>query len=727
MSQPRRKAGASSRASSDSKDKQSQLDAFTSGGGANSHLTTSQGVAIPDNHNSLKAGARGPTLMEDFILREKLAHFAHERTAERTVYARGSAAHGTFKVYKPMSQFTSAGFLQDPEAEIPVFVRFSNSMGSRGAVDAARDVRGFAVKFYTAEGNYDLVGSSVPVFYIQDAMKFPDLIHAMRAEPHNDMPQSSSAHDTFWDFASLMPEATHMLMWLMSDRALPRSLRMMEGFGVHSFRFINAQGQSHFVKFHWKPKLGVHGLLWDEAQKIAGRDGDFHRRDLWEAIAAGNFPEWELGVQMVEESKAGDLGFDLLDPTKLIPEEQVPVQLIGRMVLNRNVDNFFAETEQVAFNPGHLVPGIDFSNDPLLQGRLASYTDAQLARLGGPNFNELPINRAVCPVHNFQRDGLHRQTINKGRVSYEPNTLGAGAEFRVDGGAQGFQSYAEEVASPKLRRRSASFDDHFSQATLFWNSQSVAEKDHIVSAFRYELSRVDTQEIRQRVVDNLAHVDMKLATRVAAPLGIGAPDAAAAAGRLGYRDHVSPSRISEAPSLSMAGRAASPIHTRRVAVLATDGVDMIPVRRVIQELTDAGLQCKLVAPRLGQIGTASGRTLPVDFTFSNISSVVFDAVLIPGGSASTDELCRLGLAVHFVLEAYKHCKPICSINEGVALMATLGFSLSTEKDVALTVPTPGVVVADSHKAIEGQISQEFITAIAAHRHWDRVNVEAVPA
>lgn len=724
MSSPRRKTGSNAKTVSDARDKLSQMETFTSD---TSHvLTTNQGVQIPDNHNSLKAGPRGPTLLEDFILREKITHFDHERIPERAVHARGSAAHGFFKVYKPMLAYTSAGFLQDPEAEIPVFVRFSTVVGSRGSADTVRDVRGFAVKFYTQEGNYDLVGNNMPVFFIQDAIKFPDLVHAIKPEPHNEMPQASAAHDTFWDFASLMPESMHMLMWVMSDRAIPRSYRMMEGFGVHTFRLVNARGQSHFVKFHWKPKLGLHSLTWDEAQKLAGKDPDFHRRDLWEAIEAGHYPEWELGVQLIEAGKEGELGFDLLDATKLIPEEQVPVLPVGRMVLNRNPDNFFAETEQVAFHPGHLVPGIDFSNDPLLQGRLFSYTDTQLSRLGGPNFHELPINRAVCPMHNFQRDGMHRQTLNKGRVAYEPNTLSSGAELRVDGGTQGFQSFAEDMESPKLRRRSPSFDDHFSQATLFWNSQTLAEKDHIVAAFRFELSKVETADIRQRVVDNLAHVDLKLASRVAAPLGINAPDPSAAAGRLGYRDFRIQSRVQEAPSLSMMGRYKPDINTRKLAVLATDGVDMLSVRKVLQELTEAGVQCKVIAPHLGKIGTASGRTLPVDYTFSNTSSVLFDAVLVPGGLACAEELCRLGLAVHFVLEAYKHCKPICAINEGTRLLSTLGFSLSTQKDMALTVPTPGVVLADSGKAIEGQISSEFMAALAQHRHWDRVNVESVP-
>jgi catalase len=709
MSTSRRKAGSSAKTRIDNR------------------LSTHQGVEISDNHNSLKAGQRGPSLIEDFILREKISHFDHERIPERVVHARGAAAHGVFKVYKPLSQYTRAHFLQDPAAETPVFVRFSTVVGSRGSPDTVRDVRGFAVKFYTQEGNYDLVGNNMPVFFIQDAIKFPDLVHALKPEPQHEMPQASSAHDTFWDFASLMPETSHMLMWLMSDRALPRSYRMMEGFGVHSFRWINAHGQSHFVKFHWKPKLGVHGMAWDEAQKIGGADPDFHRRDLWEAIAAGQFPEWELGVQLIEAGKENDLGIDVLDATKLIPEELVPVQAIGRLVLNRNPDNFFAETEQVAFHPGHLVSGVDFSNDPLLQGRLLSYTDTQIARLGGANFHQLPINQPVCPVHNFQRDGLHQQTIPKGRVAYEPNTLATGSEFRVDGGRQGFHSFESPLGPTSVRRRSPEFDDHFSQATLFWNSQSAPERDHIVSAFRWELSKVESVEIRQRMIDNLAHIDMKMATRVAAFIGTHAPSTAAAAGRLGFRNRQGTSRMLEAPSLSTLGRYRPDVSTRKVAVLLAEGTDMASVRHVLRELTEAGLQCRIIGPHLGLLGTASNRTLAVDSTFSNTGSLMFDALLIPGGVASSEALCQLGAALHFVLQSYKHCKPICAINEGTALLSSLGFSLSQQKDTALTEPTSGVLLADSHKAQEGQISQAFIAAIAQHRHWDRINLDAVPA
>ncbi|MGJ7511638.1 catalase HPII [Variovorax sp. GT1P44] len=705
--------------------KQEQLATFTADNTA--QLTTNQGLQIPDNHNSLRAGVRGPTLLEDFILREKITHFDHERIPERAVHARGSAAHGYFEVYKSMSQFTCAEFLQDPAVKTPVFVRFSTVAGSRGSADTVRDVRGFAVKFYTQQGNYDLVGNNIPVFFIQDAMKFPDLIHAVKPEPHNEMPQAASAHDTFWDFASLMPETTHMLMWAMSDRAIPRSLRMMEGFGVHTFRFVNSRGESHFVKFHWKPKLGIHGLAWDEAQKIAGKDADFHRRDLWEAIDKGNFPEWELGVQMIPQDKEHAFGFDLLDPTKLIPEEMVPVQRIGRMVLNRNPDNFFAETEQVAFHPGHVVPGIDFTADPLLQGRLFSYTDTQISRLGGANFHELPINKAVCPFHNFQRDGMHRQTIARGQVAYEPHSLIDGKEYRIDGASGGFQSFPEVLESPKVRRRSPSFDDHFTQARLFFNSQSAAEKEHIIAAFRFELSKVEAPGVRQRMVDNLAHVDEKLARRVAEPLGINPPDAKAAAGRAGYRDHRFTMPIDESRALSMLDTGDGSIKTRKVAILVADGVDSASLKPIREAIEQAGAQCKVVGPRLGTIASASKRQLDVDATFVNMPSVMFDAVLVPAGAQGVEAMARNGDAVHFVLEAYKHCKAICTVGDGVRLLASLGIGTDAKAAPAgvVVAPTPVTNLGDDTAAVK--IAQDFIAAIAKHRHWDRANVEGVPA
>jgi len=705
-------------------DKMVQLDSFTALG--SSGLSSNQGVQIADNHNSLKASNNGPTLLEDFILREKITHFGHERIPERVVNARGSGAHGFFKPYKSLSHYTSAAFLQDPEIETPVFVRFSGTSGSQGSADTVRDVRGFAVKFYTQEGNYDLVGNNMPVFYVQDAMKFPDLIHALKPEPHHEMPQASSAHDTFWDFSSLVPEVTHMLMWTMSARGLPRSFRMMEGFGVHAFRLINSRNDAFFVKFHWKPKLGVHALDWDEAQKIAGKDPDFLRRDLWEAIESGNFPEWELGVQIVDAGQEDDLGFDILDPTKLIPESQVPVQIIGKMVLTRNVENYFSETEQVAFHPGNLVPGIDFSNDPLLQGRLFSYTDSQLTRLGGPNFHEIPINRSICPIHNFQRGGLNRQAINRGRVAYEPNTLASGVEFRLDGAADGFQTHSNSFGTSKSRHRQPSFDDHFSQATLFWNSQSISEKEHLVAAFRFELSKVEASEIRQRMVDNLAHVDSKLASRVAVALGINAPDPKAAAGRLGFRNYRITGKVSEDIALSMSARPGTNIKTRKIAFLVANGVDAPALRRLVLDMTAVGAICKLVGAHLGNVSTVSGKQLMVDHTFSTMPSVMFDAVVIPGGTESTESLCRLGDAVHFVLEAYKHCKTICAINEGHQLLATLGFNIEKNPEL-ITVPTPGILLTNARKVLDGQVSHDFQAAIALHRHWDRLNADAVPA
>ncbi|AEG94703.1 catalase [Ramlibacter tataouinensis] len=698
--------------------KNKQLEAFSQA--PESILTTNQGVVIPDNHNSLRAGARGPTLLEDFILREKLTHFAHERIPERVVGARGCGAHGYFELYKTLSQYTRADFLQEAGSRTPVFVRFSNLTGERGCADTVRDVRGFAVKFYTREGVYDLVGASMPVFFIQDAMKFPDLMHALKPEPHHGMPQASSAHDTFWDFASLVPETTHMLMWLMSGRALPRSLRMMEGFGVHTWRLVNAHGVSHFVKFHWKPRLGRHALAWEEAQKIAGSDPDFHRRDLWEAIDRGHPPEWELGVQLVHEDKAEGLGFDLLDPTKLIPEEMVPVLPVGRLVLNRNPDNFFAETEQVAFNPGHVVPGIDFSHDPLLQGRLLAYSDSQLSRLGGPNGHELPINRGVCPFHNFQRDGQHRMLVSKGSVSYEPNSLASGAEFRMDGGQQGFQSVAEAIDSPKLRRRGPAFDDHFSQATLFWNSQPAAEKEHIIAAFQFELAKLETAAIRQRVVDNLAHVDPKLARKVAEPLGIAPPDGRAAAGRAGFRAHRARLPIESSPALGQDG-GGSGIVTRKVAVLVAPGVEVGAYKVLQQALQDQGALTRVVSAQLGVVSTSSGQQLAVDHTFASTSSVLFDAVLVPGGSASTQALARHAPALQFVHEAWRHGKALCLIGEAVDLL----------QGVVPGAPDggrgAGVVTGSNDPATRLQMAQEFIAAIARHRHWSRLAADATPA
>ena len=721
--------------------KQDQLDAFvlpqTS---AMPFLTTSQGLRISDNHHSFRPGATGTSVMEDFVLREKLASFGHERIPERVVNARGAGAHGLFKVYKPMTEYTSAAFLQNPEILTPVFVRFSNMTGAQGAADTVRDVRGFAVKFYTSEGNFDLVGNNMPVFYVQDALKFPDLVHALKQEPDSGMPQASNGHDTFWDFVSLMPETTHMLMWTMSSRGLPRSLRMMEGFGVHTFELINSRGDVQFIKFHWKPKLGVHALDRDEAQKIAGKDPDFYRRDLWQAIESGHFPEWELGVQMLDTSRVKDLGFDLMDPTKLIPESLAPVQLIGKLTLDRNPVNFFAETEQVAFHPGHLVPGINISNDPLLQGRLLSYGDSQRHRLGGANYSDLPINRSICPFHNFQRDGQHRTAIHAGRSAYEPNTLGNGAEFRIDGGVRDFKVPASVNSSHVLADSNSrsgnpedTFGDHFSQAALFWDSQSHAEKEHIVAAFRYELSKV-APDIRQRVVDNLAHVDTKLATRIAATLGIGAPDAKAATGRLGFSHHQRSTKVRadsshngvENRSLHPASLPATTIKTRKIAVLVADGVEPTAVRRIQQDLEASGALCMVLSAHPGSVSTAGGRQMAVTQTFSVMPSIFFDGVLIAGGADSAALLNASKEAVHFVVQAFEHGKTICAINEGAALLSTLGFSPDKPTD-QIAQPSPGILIADIQKVMDGELSALFIQALAQHRYWERTHTIAAIA
>lgn len=696
-------------------------------------LTTNQGVRINDNQNSLKAGDRGPTLMEDFIFREKMTHFDHERIPERVVHARGSGAHGYFQVYESLAELTKAKFLQDPTVQTPVFVRFSTVVGFRGSADTVRDARGFATKFYTEDGNFDLVGNNMPVFFIQDAIKFPDLVHAVKPEPHDEMPQASAAHDNFWDFISLMPESMHMIMWVLSDRALPRSYRMMEGFGVHTFRFINEAGKSRFVKFHWKPVLGVHALVWDEVQKLAGKDPDFNRRDLWEAIEMGNYPEFELGVQIVEEEDAGNFDFDLLDPTKIIPEELVPVRLIGKMTLNRNPDNFFAETEQVAFHPGHIVPGIDFTNDPLLQGRLFSYLDTQLIRLGGPNFAEIPINRPVVAVHNNQRDGFMRQTINQGRVNYEPNSLGGGCPMQSPETLRGFVSHAEKIDAHKVRERSESFNDHFSQATLFWNSQSEAEKEHIVEGFHFELGKVNHKHIRQRMVELLANVDRDLAARVAQGIGV-----ESFTGDLSYLNDSSAPKPSKSRGAAKPGRSAAlsmentirnTIKTRKVAILATDGFDHSALMAVKSSLLDNGAMSEVVSKDLGTIRSADGQEIEVDKNYLTTSSVMYDAVFVPGGQQSIEALKTHGDAIHFINEAFRHCKPIAASGDGVEL-----FREANLVDIDFARPgATGEVISDKgvittyNTSDPAALVRPFIEAIAQHRHWARQMKERVPA
>ena len=687
-------------------------------------LTTNQGVRINDNQNSLKAGDRGPTLLEDFILREKITHFDHERIPERVVHARGSGAHGYFQVYESMGKYTKAHFLQDPALKTPVFVRFSTVAGSRGSTDLARDVRGFAVKFYTQEGNFDLVGNNIPVFFIQDAIKFPDIIHAVKPEPHNGIPQAASAHDTFWDFISLMPESMHMIMWVMSDRAIPRSYRMMEGFGVHTFRLVDARGKARFVKFHWKPLLGLHAVVWDEAQKISGKDPDFHRRDLWEAIENGDYPEWELGVQIVEEKDEHSFDFDLLDPTKVIPEELVPVQRIGRMTLNRNPENFFAETEQVAFHLGNIVPGIDFTNDPLLQGRLFSYLDTQLLRLGGPNFHEIPINRPVAPVHNNQRNGFMRQTINRGQTAYEPNSLRGGCPFQAGMDMSGFASHAERIDAQKIRQRSASFFDHFSQATLFYRSQTETEQNHIIRALRFELGKVETPPIRERMLYLLAQVDTNLANSVAEGLGLSVPSKLDKPMNMSLPADVDPrkfqpKKVTEAPEPSPALRmidnpnfTLKTIKTRKIAFMVGDGFNDSNVAEMKMALMKAGAIVMTVAPRVGILKGVEGDTLKADCSLLTGSSVLFDAVFVPDGQASVAALQAEPEAASFLQEAYKHCKTIGASGAGVELLAAAGLDESSA-DAGLLFGRDGNTAS---------LAESFIMAVAQHRHWSRESV-----
>ncbi|MFJ2493233.1 catalase HPII [Pseudomonas iridis] len=671
-------------------------------------LRTNQGVKVADNQNTLKVGERGPSLLEDFIMREKITHFDHERIPERIVHARGTGAHGFFQAYENHAALTKAGFLQDPGKKTPVFVRFSTVQGPRGSGDTVRDVRGFAVKFFTDEGNFDLVGNNMPVFFIQDAIKFPDFVHAVKPEPHNEIPTGGSAHDTFWDFVSLVPESAHMVIWAMSDRAIPKSLRSMQGFGVHTFRLINAEGKSRFVKFHWRPTAGTCSLVWDEAQKLAGKDTDYHRRDLWEAIEMGDYPEWELGVQIIEEENEHDFDFDILDPTKLIPEEIVPITPLGKMTLNRNPDNFFAETEQVAFCPGHIVPGIDFSNDPLLQGRLFSYTDTQISRLGGPNFHELPINRPVAPFHNGQRDAQHRTTIDKGRASYEPNSIDGGWPKETPPAAQdgGFESYPERIDAAKIRQRSQSFSDHFSQATLFFNSMSEHEKEHIIAAYSFELGKVEREFIRAREVNEiLANIDLELAKRVAENLGLPAPTKGTVEARKTSFDH--------SPALSQANLLPENIKTRKVAILAANGVDGAAIDAMKKALAAEGAHAKLLGPTSAPVKTADGKSLPVDASMEGMPSVIFDAVFVPGGAASIKALSGDGVALHYVLEAYKHLKAIALHGEAKQLLDVL----KLEADAGLL----------ESKDV-GALTKPFFAAIGQHRVWAREpKAKAVPA
>lgn len=668
-------------------------------------LTTDQGVAIADNQNSLKAGIRGPALLEDFVLREKITHFDHERIPERIVHARGSGAHGFFECYEGIPQFTKAAPLREGSKITPVFVRFSTVAGERGSKDTARDVRGFAVKFYTDEGNWDLVGNNMPVFFIQDAIKFPDLVHAVKPEPHHQMPQAASAHDTFWDFVGLMPESTHMLMWQMSDRAIPRSYRMMQGFGVHTFRLVNEAGESVFCKFHWNPVLGTHSLVWDEAVKISGADPDFHRRDLWEAIEAGEFPEWELGVQVFTEEQAESFSFDVLDATKIVPEELVPLTPVGRMVLNRNPDNFFAEIEQVAFCTAHVVPGIDFSNDPLLAGRIHSYVDTQITRLGGPNFHELPINAPIAQVHNNQRDGMHRQAIHRGRVAYEPNSLGGGCPFQA-GASAGFMTFPQKVEQDKVRGKPEKFADHYTQATLFFESQTPVEQAHIAAAFRFELSKCTVPAIRERLVASLLNASPTLAQKVADGLGMQLP-----AGLPKALAVPAPPEITNSPSLSLTARPGDgSIRTRKVALLVADGVEGTALATIQAALLNVGAVGRLVGPRIGPFTTASGEKMEADASLENEPGFLFDGLVLPDGQTGVETLAGDGRTDEYIKDHFRHCKTILALGASEALLAA--------SKVPHALPSgeldPGILRRDGSD-MQTTID-EFINALAKHRH-----------
>jgi catalase len=697
--------------------KREQLDHYLEDS-TGEYLTTNQGVRVNHTDDSLKAGERGPTLMEDFHFREKLTHFDHEVIPERVVHARGSGAHGYFQVYQPMADYTMAAFLQDPTMKTPTFVRFSQVVGFRGSADTVRDVRGFATKFYTTDGNYDLVGNDIPIFFIQDAIKFPDIVHSIKPEPHNEMPQASAAHDTFWDFVVCSPETTAMILWLLSDRGIHRSYRMMQGFGVNTFRFINAQGKARFVKFHWKPMQGMAQLVWDEAQKLAGKDPDYLRRDLWTAIETGHYPEWELGVQMIEEEDEFHFDFDVLDPTKIWPEEDVPVMPVGKMVLNRNPENFFAETEQVAFHPGNLVPGIDVSNDPLLQGRLFSYLDTQLIRLGGPNFHEIPINRPLAPIHNNQRDGYHRTQINHGKVSYSPNSVNDNYPRPAPREEHGYVHYQEKVEGRKVRARSESFKDFYSQATLFWNSMTPPEKEHIIKAFHFEVGKVNDTSIKQRVVEQFHRVHGELGRGIAMGLGLPMPEGDGGTGV-----------TKSSAALSFTAFPAQDIKTRMIAILAAEGVNQQELAQVFDALHAAGATPQIVSMHGGMLHSMGGEEINVEKTFVTTGSIMFDAVYVPGGPQSIEKLKMSGDALHFLNEAFKHCKPIAASGEGVELvMATevTGVDLAQSGMHDQVVADKGVITVRKADDL-GPFIEQFTMAIKQHRHWEREMKEQVPA
>lgn len=667
-------------------------------------MTTNLGVKIANNQNTLKAGVHGPSLLEDFHFHEKLAHFHRERIPERVVHARGSGAHGYFQVYSSMKQYTKAAFLQDPEIKTPVFVRFSTVQGFRGSPDTVRDIRGWATKFYTQEGNFDLVGNNTAVFFIQDAIKFPDFVHAVKPESHNEVPQGQSAHDNFWDYVSLQPETLHNVMWAMSDRGIPRSYRMMEGFGIHTFRLVNEEGKSCFVRFHWKPVYGTSSLLWDEAQILTGRDPDFHRKDLWQAIEAGDYPEYELGLQIIPEEDEHKFDFDILDATKLIPEALVPVQIVGKMVLNRNPDNFFAETEQVAFCPANIIPGIDFSDDPLLQGRIFSYFDTQLHRLGGPNFNEIPINKPICPVRSQQRDGSHRMQIDSTVANYEPNSVSGNwpREVQSLGHGGGFTTYRSKIEGAKVRERSSSFFDYYSQPRLFWLSQTLPEQLHIVNAFSFELSKVMRPYIRERIVDLLSYIDHDLAKRVAINLGLTLTQK-----QLSHKTPNPINGLSSDPTLSLYAKNKQNIKSRRVALLVSDGVSQQSIEDISNVLEKEGVYPQLFAPHMGSVKSEEGKEIMVDGTIEGNPSVLVDAVIVPQGEQSIKSLIADGNAKYYLCQAYKHLKPIGLPGNTKEMLEYMGLS---EKDV-----DEGLVLSPDSSALMG----DFINAMKQHRIWSR--------
>jgi catalase len=662
-------------------------------------LTTQQGTPVSDDQNSLKIGPRGPTALEDFHFREKIFHFDHERIPERVVHARGYGAHGYFENYEPLSDITSADLFQRAGEKTPAFVRFSTVAGNKGSADLARDVRGFAVKLYTQQGNWDIVGNNMPVFFIQDAIKFPDLVHAAKAEPNSDFPQAQTAHDNFWDFISLTPESMHMIMWVMSDRAIPRSFRFMEGFGVHTFRLVTAEGKSKFVKFHWKPKLGMQSLVWDEAVKINGADPDFHRRDLWNAIQSGNYPEWELGLQLFDETFADSFAFDVLDATKLIPEEEVPIRRVGRLVLDRCVDNFFAETEQVAFCTNNIVPGVDFSNDPLLQGRNFSYLDTQVKRLGGPNFTHIPINAPKCPFHHFQQDGHMAISNPVGRANYEPNSWGGAEGGPRECHETGFRSFAAEEKGRKVRERSETFADHYSQARQFYLSQTKVEQGHIADAIIFELSKVQRPAIRVRLVSHLPNIDAKLADRVARGLGIietvkPAPPA------VEPRKDLKPSK-----ALSILRNPAGTFAGRKVGALVTDGVDRSLLDALKKELEGEGATLEIIAPTVGGVAASDSTRIDADQKIGGGPSVLYDAVAVLPSEEGTKLLVKNAATRDFVADAFTHLKFIAYVGAAMPLFEKAGIAGDLDRGcIRLT---------------HAKDAAAFVTACRDLRLWER--------